>query len=264
MGTGPGTEFRQVNGTRIECRWIAGTTDSKPTLIFLHEGLGSVAMWKDFPDRVCKATGLPGLVYSRPGYGWSDPAPLPRTVNFMHDEALEILPALIDSCEIDQTILIGHSDGGSIALIHAAANKAVSALILLAPHVFIEEKSLLKTIELKSAYKNAGISERLRRFHKDVDHTFNGWVDIILNPGFRDWNIEKLLADIKVPVLHIQGKNDEFWTEAQPAAIKSQLSGPVEIVMLDNCGHSPHRDQPERVIEAIRDFRNRYLGSVSV
>jgi len=253
------TDFQLIQGKRIEYRRIGIAAEGQPTLVFLHEGLGSHDMWKDFPDRVAAATGLPALIYSRPGYGRSDPAPLPRAVDFMHEEALDVLPRLIDSLDITATVPVGHSDGGSIALIFAAGNPAVSALVLLAPHVFIEQGCIARTAELAAQFRRHGIPDRLRRYHNDAEHTFSGWVEIILSPEFREWNIEGLLPDIRAPVLLIQGKNDEFWTEAQPRAIEAQAGGIVEVHMLDDCGHSPHRDRPERTISIITGFTAAYL-----
>ncbi len=254
-------EFKRINGKRIECRRIGTAGPDQPVLAFLHEGLGSHDMWKDFPDRVAAATGLPALVYSRPGYGRSDPVSLPRTVDFMHDEALVTLPALLDSFAISKTILVGHSDGGSIALIHAAANPAVSGLLLLAPHVFMEEGSIAGAAGLETKFHTDGIPQRLDRYHNDAAHTFKGWINVILHPDFVSWSIVDMLPDIHAPILHIQGKNDEFWSEAQPQTIKAQAGGVVEIVMLENCGHSPHRDQPAQTLAAITGFTDRYLNT---
>lgn len=226
-----------------------------PTLVFLHEGLGSVAMWRDFPRRLAEATALPALVYSRAGYGRSTRLTSARTPRYMHDEALIVLPALLDKLDVPDPILIGHSDGASIALIYAGAGiRAVRALVAMAPHVFVETVSISGIEDAKQAYANSDLRARLGRYHHDVDSAFLGWNDIWLSPAFRDWNIEASLPGIACPLLLVQGRDDEYGTLAQLDAIERQVSGRVERVELDDCRHSPQRDRPQATLAAITDF----------
>ena len=247
-------EFLDINDQRLECVRLAGARDG-PTLVFLHEGLGSVAMWKDFPQRVGAATGCPVLVYSRAGYGQSTPLATPRRPDYMHVEALSSLPALVDRLAIHGPILIGHSDGASIALIYAGAHvRPTPAVVALAPHVFVEELSVASIAQAKVLYDTTGLRARLARYHGDVDSAFRGWNDIWLAAAFRNWNIESYLPAISCPLLLIQGRDDEYGTLAQLDAIERQVSGRVERVELAACGHSPQRDQPEATLAAIERF----------
>lgn len=245
-----------VGGVRLECRRIGELTDNVPVLVFLHEGLGSVAMWGSFPERLCTASRLPGFVYSRQGYGRSDPFPLPRTIRYLHDEALNVLPELLDAVAINRAILVGHSDGASIALIHAAADEGgrVLALALLAAHVFNEKKCVKAIGAAREAYLSGNLRRRLARYHDDVDNAFWGWNDIWLEEAFRAWSIIGNLSCIRVPLLHIQGVQDAYGGVAQPETIAAYAGGPVETTMLSDCGHAPHRDQPDLVLRYLRDF----------
>ena len=247
----------KIAGHQLEYAWYGPRPDQAPALIFLHEGLGCVAMWKDFPQRVSEATGCGALVYSRSGYGNSDPCELPRTVRFMHDEALISLPQVLDEFEIREAILVGHSDGGSIALIHAGGtmDARVQALVLLAPHVFVEEIGIDSIRRIAEDYRSGRLKQRLERYHgKNVECAFWGWNDVWLNPEFRSWNIEEYLPQIRVPALLIQGEDDQYGTLNQIKAIESGCEGPVRTVMLADCGHSPHLDQPEKTREAVEAF----------
>jgi pimeloyl-ACP methyl ester carboxylesterase len=242
----------------LEVMRIAGTnprTDSKiPELVFLHEGLGSVSHWKDFPARVAAATGCSVTVYSRYGAGNSDVLSEPRPVRYMHDEGLIVLPELLAKLEIECPILVGHSDGGSIALIYAGEHDRVRGLVLLAPHVFVEDLSVASIAEAKTVFETTDLEQKLGRHHRDAARTFWGWNDIWLHPEFRKWNIEEYLPRITCPVLVIQGLEDQYGTMAQAEAIRKQVAGPVEVLALENCKHSPQRDQPEPVLEAMRKF----------
>jgi pimeloyl-ACP methyl ester carboxylesterase len=250
----------QIANHQLEYEWLGPPPAQAPTLVFLHEGLGCVAMWKDFPERVAAATGFGALVYSRAGYGSSDPCVLPRPVRFMHDEALITLPAVLDEFEIREAILIGHSDGASIALIHAGRSEGggktqIRGLILLAPHVFVEDISIESIRRIREDYRRGDLRTRLERYHgANVDVTFNGWNDVWLNPEFRSWNIEEYLQRIKMPVLLVQGEDDQYGTAAQLDAIEKSVSGSVQKILLGDCGHSPHIDQPERTLAAIKAF----------
>jgi pimeloyl-ACP methyl ester carboxylesterase len=251
--------FIRAGGHRLECRWIQPSGNpvatDLPVLVFLHEGLGSVALWKRFPDAVAAATSCSALVYSRYGYGKSDPLTEPRTVDYMHREALEVLPELLDALSIRNSVLIGHSDGASIALIHAGAGKwSVRGVVAMAPHVYVEDVSLASIAAAKVAFETTDLPARLGRYHDDVASAFRGWNDIWLDPDFRAWNIESYLSGIRCPVLLIQGEDDEYGTLAQVEAIERQVAGSVRTVKLAQCGHSPHVDQSEATLRAIAGF----------
>ena len=251
----PEMQHLTAAGHRLEYYWTAPHDGDAPALVFLHEGLGSAGLWRDFPARLTEETGLPALVYSRYGYGGSDILEGPRGVDYMHTEALEALPVIRDALDLDDVILVGHSDGASIAAIHAgAARWPVRGLILEAPHFFVEDASIAGIEDAKNAYETTDLPDRIARRHNDGDKTFRGWNDIWLSPAFRDWNIEEYLPAITCPTLVIQGVDDEYGTEAQPAAIGRQSSGPVDAVMVPDCGHSPHRDATDGVLELMADF----------
>lgn len=250
-----------IHGRSLEISRLhsAHPVDGAPAIVFLHEGLGSVAMWRDFPQRIADATGCEAIVYSRAGYGRSDPATLPRTVRYMHDEGLDVLPELLAALEIDRPILFGHSDGGSIALICAGGTATpLSGLILMAPHVLVEDISVSSIAQAQVAWVNTDLPARLGKYHADVNAAFRGWNDIWLHPDFRAWNIEEYLGAIRCPVLAIQGEDDEYGTMAQIERIAAQVAD-VDQVRLADCRHSPHKDQPEAVIEAVGAFVSRLL-----
>ena len=246
------TSFVTVQGRKLEVLRIAGA--DAPTLVFLHEGLGSVAMWRDFPQKAAAATGCAAVVYSRYGYGQSEVLRAPRAVDYMHVEALEVLPELLQRLGIDDPVLVGHSDGGSIALLYAAMSDSVKGLVVMAPHVFVEDISVRSIAEAKTAFEGTDLAEKLGRYHADAAKTFRGWNDIWLHPDFRSWNIEEVLPRIHCPVLAIQGFDDEYGTMAQLEAIAGQTGGPIELLRLAGCRHSPHRDQPAVVLEAMASF----------
>ncbi len=241
----------------IEYTYVGSNDPRAPLIVFLHEGLGSAAMWRDFPHTLCDAIGVRGLVYSRPGYGRSTPRPMDERwgVEFMHLQARDVLPALLRALNLDTPPwLFGHSDGGSIALIHAALFPSdIAGAIALAPHLFVEEVSVTSIAKTRAAYLTTSLKSKLARFHDDVDSAFWGWNDIWLDPAFRTWNIEALLPQITCPVLAIQGVDDEYGTMVQIDHIANALPD-VQQLKLENCGHSPHRDQPEAVIDATRKF----------
>lgn len=244
----------RVDGRRIECRFIGGSGTSAPVLVFLHEGLGSVAMWRDFPDRLCAALGLPGLVYSRPGYGGSDPLAGARSPRFMHDEALETLPALLRELDIRQPILFGHSDGASIALIHAGTfAEQARAVVALAPHLFVEPICVASIAAITRDYGTSDLRGRLARYHDDVDGAFHGWSDIWLADAFTAWNIESEVAASRCPILAIQGEDDQYGTMRQIERI-AELRPGARLLKLPGCRHSPQFDRPEQVIAATCRF----------
>lgn len=243
-----------VDGAALEVhRYDGAPGRTGPTLVFLHEGLGSAAMWRDFPGRVAAATGLPAVVYSRRGYGASAPRARPYTVDFMHEEAYRTLPALLGALGVDKPFLIGHSDGGSIALIHAT-EFPVAGLIVEAPHVFVEQICVNAIAEARAAFATTDLKDRLGRYHADPEHAFRGWNDIWLKPAFRAWDIRPLLSLVSCPVLAIQGEADQYGTMAQIDGIAAAASGAVRLLKLVACGHSPHRDQAERVLGAMTGF----------
>jgi pimeloyl-ACP methyl ester carboxylesterase len=249
--------FAHVGGHRIEYDRIETAASNRPTLVLLHEGLGSVAMWRDFPGRLAHATGCNALVYSRYGYGNSDPLTTPRPVRYMHDEALIALPELLDSLAIERPILVGHSDGGSIALIHAgSATRPVAAVVTMAAHVLVEDISVASIAAAKMAFETTDLRAKLARYHADVDSAFWGWNRIWLDPDFRAWNIEAFLPGIACAVLAIQGEDDEYGTMEQMRRIGAQVRD-VELVELEDCRHSPHKDQPEAVLDVITRFVDR-------
>jgi pimeloyl-ACP methyl ester carboxylesterase len=246
-----------AGGYRLEYEWHGPRPEAAPTLVFLHEGLGCVTMWRDFPARLAEATGLGALVYSRAGYGSSDPVPVPRPLRFMHDEALRVLPEVLDAMQVRDAILVGHSDGGSIALLHAGGvpGPKVRALILEAPHVFCEHISIERISLATEKYREGDLRRALERHHgPNVDVAFWGWNRAWLDPEFRNWNIEDYLGAIRCPTLVIQGEDDEYGTLAQVDAIEAGSGGPVQRLVLRACGHSPHRAQPDTTLAAMADF----------
>jgi pimeloyl-ACP methyl ester carboxylesterase len=249
-----------VQGVRLDYVWYGPSPNEAPTIVFLHEGLGCVEMWRDFPEQVVEKTGFGGLIYSRAGYGKSDPISLPRPVTFMHHEALEVLPAIIDSFEISEPILFGHSDGGSIALIYAGSEpvKPIKALVLEAPHVFVETLSIASIEKARNEFEKGSLKSGLQRYHgNNLECAFRGWNDVWLNPEFRSWNIESFLPNISSPVLLIQGENDQYGTRRQLESISASCRGPVQTELLADCGHSLHRDQPQLVVEIVSSFLTR-------
>jgi pimeloyl-ACP methyl ester carboxylesterase len=246
--------FATILGRRIEVERIAGRAGA-PTLVLLHEGLGSVAMWRDFPAKLAAVTQCPAVVYSRYGYGGSEPLAGPHAADYMHREALDALPALRAALGLEDVILVGHSDGASIALIHAGARRwPVRALVLEAPHVFCEDISVSSIRAAKTAYEEGELRQRLARYHDSVDSAFHGWNDAWLLPEFRQWNIEDYLPGISCPLLAIQGADDAYGTLAQLDAIERQVAGPFERLVLPQCGHSPHREQEEATLAAMAEF----------
>ncbi len=230
-----------------------------PTIVFLHEGLGSIAQWRDFPQRVADASGCEALVYSRYGYGRSDRLAQARGMRYMHEEALLALPELLDKLSIEQPVLFGHSDGASIALIHAGSGqRPVRGIVAMAPHVMVEPITISGIVAARSVYQKTDLPRRLGRYHDDVDSVFWAWNDRWLHPDFLAWNIEEYLPHITAPILAIQGEDDEYATMAQIERIARQ-SPDVELVKLADCRHSPHKDQAEAALASVADFLARLL-----
>lgn len=246
----------QSRTLQIEIAWVGSTDTDAPVMVFLHEGLGSVAMWKGFPDALCRKLKMRGLVYSRPGYGASTPRSPDQQwgVDFMHQQAQEILPALLAKLDIQNPWLFGHSDGGSIALLFAAHYPSIPAgVIAVAPHIMVEDISIASIRIARETYLRQGLRERLARYHRDVDSAFFGWNDIWLSPAFRAWNIEAELTTIRCPLLALQGEDDEYGSLQQVFGIRDKLAA-TQVVVLLACGHSPHRDQPEKLTDAVQQF----------
>jgi pimeloyl-ACP methyl ester carboxylesterase len=252
----------EILGRRLEYRWIGPCPGDASSIVFLHEGLGCLGTWRDFPERLASATGCGALVYSRMGYGASDPVHGPRPVRFMHDEALDVLPAIVEHFKLEEVVLFGHSDGASIAVIYAGARfRSVRALILEAPHVFVELVCVERIARIAQEYETTRLRERLARHHGgNTDSMFRTWTEVWLTPEFRRWNIEEYLPAIQSPVLVVQGENDDYGSLAQVEAVVTQVGGPAESLVLESCGHSPHSDQPDEVLNAASRFVRETLG----
>jgi pimeloyl-ACP methyl ester carboxylesterase len=252
----------EVLGQHLEYRWIGPRPDDAPTIVFLHEGLGCLAMWSDFPDRLSSATGCGALVYSRMGYGASKPVREPRPVRFMHDEALDVLPAVIERFKLEEVVLFGHSDGASIAIIYTGARSGpIRALVLEAPHVFVEPVCIESITRIARAYETTRLRERLARYHGgNTDSMFRTWTDVWLRPEFRRWNIEEYLPAIESPVLVVQGEDDEYGTVRQVDAVVTQVCGPAKSLVLAHCGHSPHSERLDEVLKTAGRFVRQTLG----
>jgi pimeloyl-ACP methyl ester carboxylesterase len=251
----------QGRAVRIEHQWLNANLTEVPLLVFLHEGLGSLAMWRDFPQQLCDALGVRGLVYSRPGYGQSTPRDADEhwAPDFMHRQANEVLPALLQALNVTQTPwLLGHSDGGSIALLYAARHRTAGVMVM-APHIRVEEISVQSIAKAKAAYENTDLRERLSRYHSDVDSAFWGWNRIWLAPEFRNWSIETELSTLTCPVLAIQGIHDEYGTLAQIRDIQHHVTH-TQLLELADCGHAPHRDQPQALTQACLTFFQSHLS----
>lgn len=244
----------------LEYRLVPAVAAGRPTIVLLHEGLASAGQWRDFPDELAARTGCGVLAYSRYGYGSSDLRPLPWSDSYMHDEAIEVLPALLAALRLRDYMLVGHSDGGSIALIHAGgtAARGLRGLVTLAAHVFTEPSGQASIAAAGRAYRDGDLRDRLARHHAHVDVVFGGWHDTWLRPGFEAaWNIECYLPGIRVPALVVQGRDDQYGTLAQVEAIARGCAGPVETLLFEACGHTIHRDRRDDLLAAIVRFVGR-------
>jgi len=253
--------FLRIGDSDLEYRMVGPSPEQAPTLVLLHEGLGSAALWGDFPDRLQAATGAGVLVYSRAGYGASSPTKLPRPLDYMHREAFDVLPELLEQIDFRRGILVGHSDGASIAAIYAGGvqDHRVRALALMAPHFVVEDISVKSIAGIKTAYETTNLREKLARWHKDVDNAFYGWNGAWLDPEFRSWDISEYLAYVRVPIAIIQGAEDQYGTLRQIEVAQEECYCPVDVTILAGTGHSPYREAPEATLNAVSDFANAVL-----
>jgi pimeloyl-ACP methyl ester carboxylesterase len=253
--------FVTCAGRALEVEWLDAAGPGKPTLVFLHEGLGSIRQWRDFPLQVVKATGCRALLYSRYGYGQSDVLQEDKAgVRFMHREALESLPALLQALRIERPVLVGHSDGASIALIHAGAGHAVRAVAVMAPHVFVEPICVESIRQANETFASSGLAQGLARYHRDPAKTFHLWADAGLFPAFLDWNMELYLPRMVCPVLALLGEDDQYGTMEQLERLRRGVRGPCELVKLAACGHAPFRDPPQATLAALTRFIGERCG----
>jgi pimeloyl-ACP methyl ester carboxylesterase len=251
--------FIEIGQSLLEYKMIGPRPGEAATVVLLHEGLGSVGIWGDFPERLAAATGLGVFAYSRAGYGRSSPSTVPRRVTFMHEEAKEVLPHVLNAIGFERGILLGHSDGASIATIFAGSveDHRVRGLVLLAPHFFTEEFGIAEIARMRAAYENTDLRARLAKWHRDPDNAFYSWSGPWLDPAFRKWDLSEELAYIRVPVLIVQGEDDQYGTLRQIEIAREECYCPVEAVVLPATRHVPHREAPEATMAAIVDFTTR-------
>jgi pimeloyl-ACP methyl ester carboxylesterase len=255
------TGFLRVGDHDLEYRMIGPQPSDAPTIVMLHEGLGSAAMWGDFPDRLQAATGMGVFVYSRAGYGASTPVTLPRPLDYMSREALDVLPALLDTMGFQRGIFLGHSDGASIAAIYAGGmgDHRLRGVVLIAPHFVVEDVSVASIAEIKTLYQTTDLRAKLARWHSNVDNAFYGWNDAWLDPDFRRWDISDYLAYVRIPVAILQGGADQYGTIRQVEIGKEECYCPVDVTLIPRCGHSPHREAPELTLATTSEFVRRIL-----
>jgi pimeloyl-ACP methyl ester carboxylesterase len=253
--------FLDIDSARLEYRMIGPRPDAAPTIVMLHQGLGSVGLWRKFPDRLAAETGAGVFAYSRAGYGKSSVAPLPRTIRFMHEEALEVLPRVLDAIGFRRGLLLGHSDGASIAAIYAGSvqDHRVRGLVLIAPHFFAEDMGIAEIARARQAFLTGDLRAKLVDWHDDVDCAFRSWSEPWLHPDFRKWDITEELGYIRVPILIVQGENDQFGTTRQIEVAKEACYCPVDAVLLPGIRHVPHRAAADDTLRAIADFADRLL-----
>ena len=248
-----------IHGVSLEARCFGPAPNKAPTIVLLHEGLGCIDLWRDVPETLVRLTGHGVFAYSRQGYGKSDPAKLPRAMDYMRNEAIEVLPQVLDAFGFVNGVLMGHSDGASIAAIYAGSvqDMRVRGLVLLAPHFFTETDQLLAIEQVRQAYENTGLRKKLSRYHSNIDNAFRGWNDAWLDPEFKDWNISDAIDYWRVPVLLIQGVNDQFGSMAQVLEVQNRIYSPVDSVILEDCEHSPHIEKSEATFQAVREYLDR-------
>ncbi|MDP2412080.1 MAG: alpha/beta hydrolase [Pseudolabrys sp.] len=248
--------FLTLGAQRLEYRMIGPRPEAAPTIVMLHEGLGSAGLWGDFPDRVQAATGCGVFVYSRAGYGQSSQPALPRPLTYMHDEARGVLPSLLDAIGFRRGLLFGHSDGASIVAIYAGSHQdhRIGAVVLMAPHFIVEDVTIASIAEMRRTYDTTDLRARLSRWHADVDATVHGWSDVWLKGDFRRWDLSEFLPYIRVPVLIVQGEDDQYGTMRQIEIAQEECMCPVEVALLPGVKHSPHREAPEETLKAVVEF----------
>jgi pimeloyl-ACP methyl ester carboxylesterase len=250
------TGFLTIDGVDLEYRMIGPMPDAAPTIVMLHEGLGSVGLWGDFPEKLQAATGAGVFAYSRAGYGASTPVKLPRPIDYMHVEARDVLPKLLDRIGFRRGLLLGHSDGASIAAIYAGSHQdhRLQGLALIAPHFIVEDISVTSIAEIKTAYETTSLKQKLARWHRDVDNAFYGWNGAWLDPAFRDWDISEYLAYIRVPILIVQGEDDQYGTMRQVEIAQDECYCPVDVAVIAGAGHAPHREALTVTLDAVSEF----------
>lgn len=248
--------FLTAGGKRLEYKCWGPAPDAAPTIVLLHEGLGCVALWRDFPEKLAAATGFGVMAYSRAGYGQSDATELPRPLDYMTREAVEVLPEVLDAIGFQRGVLFGHSDGATIASIYAGSIEdfRVRGLAVVAPHFFTEDMGLAEIAQAKVAYETTDLGAKLGKYHKDAENAFRGWNDAWLAEGFKSWNVADVIDYLRVPTLAIQGTADQYGTKAQIDEIESRSYAPVDVLMIDDCRHSPHLEKPEAVLSAMAEF----------
>jgi pimeloyl-ACP methyl ester carboxylesterase len=259
----PPTGFLPIGAADLEYRMLGPAPSDAPTIVMLHEGLGSAGLWGDFPEKLQAATGCGVFVYSRAGYGASTPVTLPRPLDYMHVEALEVLPKLLDAIGFRRGLLLGHSDGASIAAIFAGgvADHRIRGVAMIAPHFIVEDVSVASIAEIKTIYETTELRAKLQRWHRDVDNAFYGWNGAWLDPKFRDWDISEYLAYIRVPVAILQGADDQYGTIRQVEIAQQECYCPVDVTIIPGAGHAPHREAPEATLHAISEFADRILDA---
>ena len=257
----PPSGLLRINDSDLEYRLIGPQPSDAPTIVMLHEGLGSAALWGDFPERLQAATGMGVFVYSRTGYGASSPATLPRPVDYMSREALDVLPSLLEKIGFQRGILLGHSDGASIAAIYAGgiSDHRVRGVVLIAPHFVVEDVSVASIAAIRKTYETTDLRSKLSRWHRNVDNAFYGWNDAWLDPDFRRWDISEHLAYIRVPVAILQGADDQYGTVRQTEIAQEECYCPVDVTLVPQSGHSPHRETPELTLATVSEFVSRIL-----
>lgn len=250
-----------VNGLQLEYATWGNPPQNSVALVLLHEGLGCVALWRDFPSRLCAETGCSVLAYSRAGYGQSDPCELPRPLDYMTREAIDVLPQVLDAAGIKRCVLLGHSDGATIAAIYTGSTEdhRVRALVLIAPHFFTEPLALDEIARARQAYEITDMSSRMAKYHRNPAVAFRGWNDAWLDPGFNAWNVADVIDYIRVPVLAMQGKKDQYGSYAQIDVLEQRLYAPLQVHMLDDCQHSPHQEKQQACCDSIGEFVERLV-----
>lgn len=251
--------FITANGLKLEAACYGPSPNEAATIVLLHEGLGCVTLWRDFPKKLAEATGLGVFAYSRAGYGKSDLCNLPRPLDYQTLEAMDVVPEVLDAVGFQSGILLGHSDGATMAAIYGGMSndKRVRGIVLMAPHFFTEPKGLAAIAEAKTRFETGDLRQKMALYHADVDCAFKGWNDAWLDPGFVDWNVGEVIDYLRIPVLAIQGEEDEYGTLAQIEELENRTYCPLDKLILKDCGHSPHIEKPSKTLASISEFTTR-------